>query len=126
MHFSLYFPLFIFHLFQCSERYNQTIRLNRFFFLFFLQVLLVAFAGCSFAAPQVNQPTTEPIPILRQEQEINFDGSYKWAYETGNGIAADEQGFLKNAGVPDQEAQVGCIFIKTSKHYKCSHSMMAK
>ncbi|KAG4077034.1 hypothetical protein HA402_016021 [Bradysia odoriphaga] len=68
-------------------------------------VLLAAFAGCSFAAPQV-QPTTEPIPILKQEQEINFDGSYKWAYETGNGIAAEEQGFLKNAGVPDAEAQV--------------------
>lgn len=73
----------------------------------FVQVLLVAFAGCSFAAPQVQQPTTEPIPILRQEQEINFDGSYKWNYETGNGIAAEEQGFLKNAGVPDAEAQVG-------------------
>lgn len=76
--------------------------LNRFLFV---QVLLVAFAGCSFAAPQV-QPSTEPIPILKQEQEINFDGSYKWAYETGNGIAAEEQGFLKNAGIPDQEAQV--------------------
>lgn len=24
----------------------------------------------------------------------------------GNGIKAEEQGFLKNAGVPDQEAQV--------------------
>lgn len=29
------------------------------------------------------QPTTEPIPILRQEQEVNFDGTYKWLYETG-------------------------------------------
>lgn len=69
-------------------------------------MFLLAFAGCSFAAPQL-QSSTEPIPILKQEQEINFDGSYKWAYETGNGIAAEEQGFLKNAGVPDQEAQVG-------------------
>lgn len=25
---------------------------------------------------------------------------------SGNGIKAEEQGFLKNAGVPDQEAQV--------------------
>lgn len=46
---------------------------------FCVQVLLVAFAGCSFAAPQV-QTSTEPIPILKQEQEINFDGSYKWEY----------------------------------------------
>lgn len=28
------------------------------------------------------------------------------SYETGNGIAAEEQGFLKNAGDPEKEAQV--------------------
>lgn len=28
------------------------------------------------------------------------------SYETGNGIAAQEQGYLKNAGHKDQEAQV--------------------
>lgn len=28
------------------------------------------------------------------------------SYETGNGIAAEEQGFLKNAGQPELEAQV--------------------
>lgn len=49
---------------------------------------------------------TEPIPIIRQTQEINPDGSYNYAYETGNGIAAEEQGYLKNAGNPDLEAQV--------------------
>ncbi|XP_050072504.1 endocuticle structural glycoprotein SgAbd-8-like [Anopheles maculipalpis] len=54
-------------------------------------------------APQ--GPTTEPIPIIRQEQEVNPDGSYSWNYETGNGIVAEEQGFLKNAGT-EQEAQV--------------------
>lgn len=64
--------------------------------------------------PQSN-PTTEPIPILSQSQEINPDGSYKWSYETGNGIKAEEQGFLKNAGVPDQEAQVSTWKIKC--HY---------
>ncbi|KAL4706565.1 hypothetical protein ACJJTC_015763 [Scirpophaga incertulas] len=48
--------------------------------------------------------TTEPIPIIRQEQIINPDGSYKWSYETGNGIAAEEQGYVKNQGVPEQEA----------------------
>lgn len=58
-----------------------------------------------FAAPPTG-PSTEPIPILRQEQEVNFDGSYKYSYETGNGISADEQGFLKNAGQPEQETQV--------------------
>ncbi|CAH0727812.1 unnamed protein product, partial [Brenthis ino] len=49
--------------------------------------------------------TTEPIPIIRQEQIINPDGSYKWNYETGNGISAEEAGFVKNLGIPEQESQ---------------------
>lgn len=60
--------------------------------------------------PQAIQPSTEPIPILRQEQEVNFDGTYKYAYETGNGIKAEEQGYLKNIA-PDQDAQVGDYFF---------------
>ncbi|GAB0093177.1 endocuticle structural glycoprotein SgAbd-2 [Sergentomyia squamirostris] len=62
---------------------------------------------CVVGAPQgpSQYATTEPIPILRQEQEVNFDGTYKYAYETGNGIQAEETGFLKNAGT-EQEAQV--------------------
>ncbi|XP_050663752.1 endocuticle structural glycoprotein ABD-4-like [Leptidea sinapis] len=55
--------------------------------------------------PQQQSYTTEPIPIVRQEQIINPDGSYKWNYETGNGIAAEEEGFIKNLGNPEQEAQ---------------------
>nr|XP_026486357.1 uncharacterized protein LOC113393595 [Vanessa tameamea] len=50
--------------------------------------------------------TTEPIPIIRQEHIINPDGSYKWNYETGNGISAEEAGYTKNLGIPDQEAQI--------------------
>ncbi|CAH1368999.1 hypothetical protein MTP99_010485 [Tenebrio molitor] len=44
-------------------------------------------------------------PILKQEQEVNFDGSYHTSFETGNGIAAQEQGQLKNSGHPDGEAE---------------------
>ncbi|XP_053602904.1 uncharacterized protein LOC128670910 [Plodia interpunctella] len=54
---------------------------------------------------QEQQYTTEPIPIIRQEQILNHDGSYKWSYETGNGISAEEQGYVKNQGVPDAEIQ---------------------
>lgn len=69
--------------------------------LFHQQIVLALF-GCTLAAPQVQQgPTTEPIPIISQEQEINYDGSYKWAYETGNGIQAEEQGYQKE--IPGQE-----------------------
>ncbi|XP_077293699.1 endocuticle structural glycoprotein ABD-4-like [Arctopsyche grandis] len=72
-----------------------------------MKFLVVCFAlfAVALSAPQ-SGPSTEPIPILKQEQEINPDGSYKWSYETGNGIAAEEQGFLKNAGDPEKEAQV--------------------
>ncbi|NP_001036869.1 endocuticle structural glycoprotein ABD-4-like [Bombyx mandarina] len=66
-----------------------------------------------YAKQQQLQPTyqqqtvhnTEPIPIVNQEQVINPDGSYKWSYETGNGISAEEQGYIKNQGIPEQEAQ---------------------
>ncbi|GLV39286.1 Cuticular protein 49Aa [Carabus blaptoides fortunei] len=69
-----------------------------------IAIVILGLIACALAAPQGH--STEPIPILRQEQEVNFDGSYKWNYETGNGITAEEQGFLKNAGQPDLEAQV--------------------
>lgn len=62
---------------------------------------LIALAA---AAPQ-QQASTEPIPILRQEQEVNYDGSYKYLYETGNGIKAEEAGSLKSIA-PDQNAMV--------------------
>lgn len=68
-----------------------------------LQILFGLIALVS-AAPQFDSNTT-PIPIIQQEQEINFDGSYKYGYETGNGIIAEEEGYLKNPGT-EQEAQV--------------------
>lgn len=61
------------------------------------------------SAPQLRAGVggqNEPIPILRQENEVNFDGSYKYSFETGNGIVAEESGFLRNAGNPETEAQV--------------------
>jgi len=45
----------------------------------------------------------------RQEQEINPDGSYRYLYETGNGIYAEEEGQLKNVGT-DEEAMVRRAF----------------
>lgn len=51
------------------------------------------------------QQYTTPIPIVSQTQEVNPDGSYYYSYQTGNGIQAEEKGYLKNAGVPDNEIQ---------------------
>ncbi|XP_041449387.1 pupal cuticle protein 20 [Drosophila obscura] len=48
----------------------------------------------------------EVIPIIKLESKVNTDGSYKYEYETGNGIMAEEMGYLKNAGVEGEEAQV--------------------
>lgn len=47
-----------------------------------------------------------PIPIIRLEKQQSLDGSYKSNYETGNSIQAEETGFVKNIGVPEQEALV--------------------
>ncbi|XP_037941026.1 endocuticle structural glycoprotein SgAbd-8 [Teleopsis dalmanni] len=58
----------------------------------------------------VPQGPNDPIPIIRQEQEVNFDGSYKYSYETGNGIIAEEEGYLKNAGT-DAEGQLAQGFF---------------
>ncbi|KAI8040867.1 hypothetical protein M5D96_006810 [Drosophila gunungcola] len=43
----------------------------------------------------------EVIPIIKLESKVNTDGSYK----TGNGIKAEEMGYLKNPGVKGAEAQ---------------------
>ncbi|XP_019876035.1 larval cuticle protein LCP-17-like [Aethina tumida] len=44
------------------------------------------------ALADVSHLASQEIPILRSESDITPEGSYKWAYETGNGIAAQEQG----------------------------------
>ncbi|KAL0266837.1 UNVERIFIED_CONTAM: hypothetical protein PYX00_009274 [Menopon gallinae] len=67
------------------------------------------FLALTQAAPQYNPNQgqyTTPIPIIRQDTLVNPDGSYQYSYETGNGIVAQEQGYLKNAGNPELEAQV--------------------
>lgn len=55
--------------------------------------------------PQYNQQKP-PIPILKYDSKLNQDGSYQYSYETGNGIQAAEQGYVKNAGAKDGEIQV--------------------
>ncbi|XP_050342288.1 endocuticle structural glycoprotein SgAbd-8-like [Nymphalis io] len=56
---------------------------------------IALFVAVAFAAPQA---PAEPIPIVRQDSQINGDGSYQYAFETGNGISADEKGELKKVG----------------------------
>jgi len=42
--------------------------------------------------------------ILRYENINNGDGTYQYNYETSNGLAAEESGFLRNPGT-DYEVQ---------------------
>ncbi|XP_054000906.1 endocuticle structural glycoprotein SgAbd-2-like [Hylaeus anthracinus] len=45
------------------------------------------------------------IPIVSQSQDISPDGSFSTKWESGNGISFQEEGFLKNAGQKDAEAE---------------------
>ncbi|CAK9826619.1 Endocuticle structural glycoprotein SgAbd-2 [Anthophora retusa] len=57
-------------------------------------IAVIALVSCVAAAP-----AEDVIPIVSQSQEgPNPDGSYKWSYESGNGIKAQEEGHLENAG----------------------------
>ena len=50
--------------------------------------------------------STTPIPIVKFDSQQGHDGAFSYAYETGNGIQAHEEGFVKNQGVKDGEIQV--------------------
>ncbi|XP_011188641.2 uncharacterized protein LOC105216064 [Zeugodacus cucurbitae] len=50
------------------------------------------------AAPQAR--------ILQQENEINFDGTYNYSYETENGIQAEERGVPVKVGTEEQKEVV--------------------
>ncbi|KAK9869765.1 hypothetical protein WA026_003497 [Henosepilachna vigintioctopunctata] len=72
-------------------------------------VCFLALVWCASALPQYRPRPNIPIPgpsggrviaIIKQQQDVNVDGSYQWSYETENGIQAEERGALK-AGSPD-------------------------
>ncbi|KPI97902.1 Larval cuticle protein LCP-17 [Papilio xuthus] len=65
--------------------------------------IALSLLAVALAAPQA---PTEPIPIVRQDSQINPDGSYQYSYETGNGISADEKGALKNIGAEEPALEV--------------------
>ncbi|KAJ8972436.1 hypothetical protein NQ317_016678 [Molorchus minor] len=67
-----------------------------------LEIFILAAIAARSAAQLSNK---EVIPIISQDSEVNFDGSYRSSYQTGNGITAQEQGVLKNAGNKDAEAE---------------------
>lgn len=68
-----------------------------FFFCFVLiQIVCLAIAGCASAGllPHQHQhySSEATAPVLRSTSDIHPDGHYEAAYETGNGIVAQEAG----------------------------------
>ncbi|XP_045472417.1 endocuticle structural glycoprotein SgAbd-2-like [Harmonia axyridis] len=70
-------------------------------------LLAAAFLAVASALPAgpVQYKQGEPIPILRLENEgVQADGSYKFGFETANGIAQEEIGQLKQ--IPESQEPV--------------------
>ncbi|KAL0132057.1 hypothetical protein PUN28_000079 [Cardiocondyla obscurior] len=60
-----------------------------------MKFLIISLALIAVALGQYQQ---QPVAILRQAQDISPEGSYNYAYETENGIAASEQGSPQPVG----------------------------
>ncbi|RZC37333.1 Chitin bind 4 domain containing protein [Asbolus verrucosus] len=71
--------------------------LKLFLQIVFVAVFITIISRCAF--------TNIQFPIVRQTKEVNLDGSYNYAYETGNAIYAEEQGFLKNSRASNAHGQ---------------------
>ncbi|KAF4520077.1 hypothetical protein B566_EDAN014182 [Ephemera danica] len=69
---------------------------------------LVAAVSAQFGQQQQQQaqPKKPFIPILAYSNEHSHDGSYSFSYQSADGTAHQEAGYVKNAGVPEQEAMV--------------------
>lgn len=59
-------------------------------------------------------PQQPPIGIISYENVNNGDGSYKFSYETENGIKAQEQGELKNKGTDNEIQSVSGSYSYTA------------
>lgn len=79
---------------MCGDVENDKDKVATYFCFSDVQIAVIALASCVAAAP-----AEDVIPIVSQSQEgPNPDGSYKWSYESGNGIKAQEEGHVENAG----------------------------
>lgn len=65
---------------------------------------MVAFAFLAVASAAA-LTGNEPVPILQQDMEVGFDGTYHSSFEAGNGITMEEHGVLKNLGNKETEAE---------------------
>ncbi|XP_069674221.1 endocuticle structural glycoprotein SgAbd-3-like [Periplaneta americana] len=67
-------------------------------------LLLVCAATATLARPQAQK---EPVPIISYTNVVDFDGTYNYAYESGDGSKAQQSGQLKVVGPePDKAGEV--------------------
>ncbi|XP_046393072.1 endocuticle structural glycoprotein SgAbd-8-like [Ischnura elegans] len=59
---------------------------------------LIILLSCVVAALAFPQKPEQQVPILSSENEVNFDGSYRYSYEGGDGTSAQQAGQLKQVG----------------------------
>lgn len=62
---------------------------------------------CAVAAAPQFQVAQAPVPILKSTSDISQDGTYKYEYETGNGIQAAENGHLNAGGLQGSQSAQG-------------------
>ncbi|EEB15863.1 Endocuticle structural glycoprotein SgAbd-4, putative [Pediculus humanus corporis] len=72
-----------------------------------LIISIFAIVFCSAVSGQnVPRNPQDVVPIVSQTNEHAPDGSYRWSYETGNGIKAEETGTLKQTKDPENPVVV--------------------
>ncbi|XP_041976351.1 larval cuticle protein LCP-17-like [Aricia agestis] len=64
-------------------------------------IIVLSLFAVALAAPQGQE-----IPILRQDSNINPDGSFQYSFETGNNIITDANGQLKNIGAEEPALEI--------------------
>lgn len=71
----------------------------------FQLVITLAFVITTLAQQPPYPNPEQAAQILRQSSDISPDGSYNYAYETSNGIYADEQGYPKSEEILAAQGQ---------------------
>ncbi|XP_046665440.1 endocuticle structural glycoprotein SgAbd-3-like [Homalodisca vitripennis] len=71
-------------------------------------VILACLFATALAAPAELPPSkNQQIPIVALENNVSFDGSYKYSFEGGDGTRAIQEGALKQVGPDAGEVSQG-------------------